>query len=217
MAQIRSALIHHILDHTHSDQEWEWGVRREPGAPASVQRRLPQADHCKWGKPGSTLTKWKLGQQNSSFLIFPPTQCNTDPPIISQNLGGGLGASCAWSIMPGSSEGEFQPIWIYLLWCILHLENNNLSRTRNIHGLLNIKKFFWLPFLNIWTFPFRQNWASFVQFSDKSESIFLSSSLLLPITLHDSLISPTHDEDHSQDISLYWTVTVLGLILNQLQ
>ena len=31
------------------------------------------------------------------------------------NLGGGLGATCAWSIVPGSPEGEFKPILIHLL------------------------------------------------------------------------------------------------------
>ena len=31
------------------------------------------------------------------------------------NSGGGLGATCAWSIVPGSPEGEFKPILIHLL------------------------------------------------------------------------------------------------------
>ena len=123
------------------------------------------------------------------------------------NLGGGLGATGAWSIMPGSTEGEFQPSWIYIMLIMHHYMHP--SKTVPCQGhkifmhtyLWQCEKQKFLYFLDILTFLFRQNWASFVQFSDKSESIFLSSSLLLPITLHDSLmLQPMNDDDHPHDI-----------------
>ena len=149
MAQIRWALMHHILDHCHGDQEWEWGGRRGPAAPASVKQRLPQADHCKWGQPG-TVTMHSLkgshhhqnSQQtaNNCFLLLPPTHSLTHPWMHKSRwrtwcqlcLKYHAGFFRRW--IPNNLNLSLLMAW----WCMVHLKNNNLSRTRkgNIPRLL---------------------------------------------------------------------------------
>ena len=87
-----------------------------------------------------------------------------------------------------------------------HARESNLSQTEPCQGQDIFKNEERLAtdtsyclFLDIWTFPFGQNWASLVQFSVKSESIFLSAAVHHPPWFFDA---PTHDEDHPQDISL---------------
>ena len=67
-------------------------------------RRLPNCT-CKCPPPTPSGRLLQMGEARWRKISFQPWT----------NSGGGLGATCAWSIVPGSPEGEFKPILIHLL------------------------------------------------------------------------------------------------------
>ena len=161
-----SALYPQLVD---GCQEWEWGGRRGPVALASVhQQRLPrQADHCQRGQPGAV--GWE-GQNH---------------PCL--NPGGGLSAGDAWSVMPGSTEGDFQPIWIHLVHMnLIHLKQNLVKDKTYSKMKKDLPQTLRIAFSSIFEHfhlgKIGQVWFNFQ--SSLSRYFFL----LLSITLHDSLM-----------------------------